>query len=314
MAKSDILIENFKTGGLDQYGLSYHHIKERHPHLIYCSITGFGLNGPMANEAGYDFLAQGLSGLMACTGAEDSDPMKAGVALSDVITGLYATIGILAALQSRDKTGKGQLVDLALLDCTLASLTNIAQYFLTSGKVAPRLGNAHSTIVPYQTFRARDGYLILAIGNDQQFQRFCSCIGQNAWAKDKYFATNSARVENRDTLCPLIAKIIVTHSQSHWLSLFLKHNIPASPVNRMDQVFDMPQIEARKMKISMDHNLSQTSIDLVGSPLNLSDTPVSYDHPPPYLGQHSADILRDILDLDDKQIKHLQDNKTIQTG
>lgn len=314
LAQSDVLIENFKAGGLEKYGLSYEQIKERHPHLIYCSITGFGQNGPMAHEAGYDFLAQGMSGLMTCTGAPGEDPMKVGVALSDIMTGLYAAIGILSALQSREKTGMGQMVDLALLDCTLASMTNIAQYFLTSGQTAPRLGNAHSTIVPYQVFEAQDGHIILAIGNDGQFQRFCTCIDQPNWAEDERFATNSARVQNREALVPLIADIIASQSQGYWLSLLPEHNVPCGPVNNMDQVFSMTQTKARDMKISMPHEHSAQDIDLVGSPLKLSGTPVSYNQAPPILGQHTHDILSDLLNMSNEEIEALEQKGAIQNG
>lgn len=314
MAQSDVLIENFKTGGLEKYGLGYEQIKNRHPHLIYCSITGFGQNGPMAQEAGYDFLAQGMSGLMACTGTPGEEPMKVGVALSDIITGLYAAIGILSALQSREKTGVGQMVDLALLDCTLASMTNIAQYFLTSGQIAPRLGNAHSTIVPYQAFKAQDGHIILAIGNDEQFRRFCTCINHPQLAEDERFTTNSARVKNRDVLVPLIADIIVSQSQDYWLSFLPEHNVPCGPVNNMDQVFSMEQIKARDMKISMAHEKSAQNIDLVGSPLKLSGTPVSYSYAPPVLGQHTRDILSDLLNMSDKEIEALAQKGAIQNG
>ena len=191
LEKSDVLIENFKTGNLARYGLSYNQIKDRHPHLIYCSITGFGQNGPLSTEPGYDFLAQAMSGLMAITGEPDGEPMKIGVALSDVMTGLYAAVGILSALHARTTTGKGQHVDLALLDCTLAGMVNIAQYYLTSGNLAPRLGNAHSTIVPYQCFAASDGYLIIAVGNDRQFKRLADFIGKPEWTNDERFSTNA---------------------------------------------------------------------------------------------------------------------------
>ncbi len=184
LEKSDIFIENFKPGGLTKYGLDYEQIKKRHPHIIYCAISGFGQTGPMASEPGYDFMAQGLAGLMACTGGADQPPTKAGVALSDIITGLNAAVGILAALHNRGETGKGQMVDVSLIDCTLASLTNIAQYYLTSGSPAPRIGNAHATIVPYNTFEARDGHVILAVGNDRQFKRFCDFVGKTEWAQD----------------------------------------------------------------------------------------------------------------------------------
>lgn len=314
LEKCDVLIENFKTGGLDKFGLGYEQIKERHPHIVYCSITGFGHTGPMAADAGYDFLAQGLSGLMANTGAPNKEPTKVGVALSDIMTGLYAAIGILAALQAREKNGQGQHVDLALLDCTLSSMTNIAQYYLTSGQTAPRVGNAHSTIVPYQAFEAQDGYIILAIGNNTQFQRFCACINKEEWAQDERFATNSARVTNRETLVPMIRDVIATQTQEYWLSLLPERNIPCGPVNTMDQVFDMEQIEAREMKIAMDHPMGDGQIDLVGSPLKLSETPVSYTQAPPYLGQHTHEILQDILQLSAEEIEGLIEKKTIQAG
>ncbi len=306
IAQSDILIENFKTGGLDKYGLGYARIKQQYPGLIYCSITGFGQDGPLASEPGYDFLAQAMGGLMAATGVPDGEPMKAGVALSDIMTGLYAAIGILAALHHREKTGEGQHVDLALLDCTLASMTNIAQYFLTSGTCAPRLGNAHSTIVPYQAFAAQDGHIIIAIGNDRQFTRFADAIGHEEWARDERFITNRMRVKNRDILIPLIATIIKTRSCAAWLDLFHQASLSVAPVNRMDQVFAMPQIQAREMKISLPHPLTDGAISLVGSPLKLSGTPVSYDKPPPVCGEHSAAILRELLGLGDDDIAALE--------
>ena len=204
LEQSDILIENFKVGGLKQYGLGYEQLKTKYPKLIYCSITGFGQTGPMAEEPGYDLMAQAMAGLMAVTGEPDGAPMKVGVALSDIITGLNATIGILAALHHREQTGEGQRIDVALTDCTLASLTNLAQYFLTSGKPAPRLGNAHSTIVPYQAIQVKDGYIVVAVGNNEQFARFCAMIEKPEWVTDDRFAKNKNRVLNRATLIPMI--------------------------------------------------------------------------------------------------------------
>lgn len=312
IAQSDILIQNFKVGGLDKYGLSYDQLKEKYPSLIYCAISGFGQEGPLASEPGYDFLAQGMAGLMASTGDADQPPMKVGVALSDIMTGLNAAIGILAALHHREKTGEGQMIDVALTDCTLASLSNLAQYYLTSGKVAPRLGNAHSTIVPYQTFETADGHIIIAVGNNDQFARFATCVGKAEWASDERFIRNSARVEHRDTLVPMIIDVIKTRTTQDWLDLFLKHDVPSGPVNKMDQVFDMDQIQARDMQIQMQHDFTSAPIDLVGSPLKLSGTPVSYDNPPPYLGQHTQEILEKLLDLSADEITHLKDNKIIE--
>ncbi len=314
IATSDIVIENFKVGGLEKYGLGYTQIKDQYPSLIYCAISGFGQNGPMAREPGYDFLAQGMAGLMACTGDPDGEPMKVGVALSDIMTGMNAAIGILAALHAREKTGKGQMVDVALTDCTLAGLTNIAQYYLTSGKLAPRLGNAHSTIVPYQAFEAKDGHIILSVGNDDQFARFAAFAGYPEWAHDARFQKNSGRVEHRDALVPLIRDTIAAQSMEHWITGLNEHNVPCGPVNTMDKVFEMEQIQARDMQIEMRHSLSGTPVSLVGSPLKLSETPVSYDLAPPTCGQHSIEILKEVLDFDDASIAELKTHNIIGTG
>lgn len=313
LAQSDVLIQNFKVGGLDKYGLGYEQIKTKHPHLVYCAISGFGQNGPLASEPGYDFMAQAMGGLMACTGAPDGEPMKVGVALSDIMTGLYAAIGILSALHAREKTGEGQLVDLALVDCTLASLTNIAQYYLTSGKTAPRLGNAHSTIVPYQVFETSDGHIVIAIGNDGQFKRLCDCIKNPEWAEDEQYKTNPARVQNREILVPMISEIIKTKSAEEWIAEFREADVPCGPVNTMDQVFDMEQTQARDMQIQMQHGLTEEKIDLVGSPLKLSATPVQYKEAPPYLGQHTREILENLLQLSADEITKLDETNIIQT-
>lgn len=305
LEKSDVMIENFKTGNLEKYGLGYEQIKTRHPHIIYCSITGFGQTGPLATEPGYDFLAQAMTGLMASTGTTDGEPMKAGVALSDVMTGLYAVIGILAALHHRTKTGKGQMIDLALTDCTLASMVNIAQYYLTSGKIAPRLGNAHSTIVPYQAFETKDGYVIVAVGNDGQFRRFAEYLGKD-WADDAHFATNQKRVENRKILVPLIIAAMKERATAEWVRAFQDVDVPVAPVNTMDQAFAMEQIKSREMQISMKHPLSPGPVSLVGSPLKLSETPVDYRRAPPPCGHDTADVLKELLGIDAAEIENLQ--------
>lgn len=293
LARCDVLIENFKTGGLEKYGLGYAQLKDKYPRLVYCAITGFGQNGPLAEEPGYDFLAQAMGGLMAITGAPDGEPMKVGVALSDIMTGLYAAIGILAALQNREVSGQGQMVDLALLDCTLAAMTNIAQYYLTSGTLAPRLGNAHSTIVPYQVFETSDGHVIIAVGNDRQFGRLADHLGEGVWAQDPRFATNSARVKNRAVLVPLIAAYIARHTTTHWVEALQKIDVPVGPVNDMAQAFNMEQVKARAMRIEMDHPLSAGPVALVGSPLKMSGTPVTYRHAPPSCGLHTDELLRE---------------------
>lgn len=311
LEKSDVLIENFKVGGLEKYGLSYEQVKDRYPRLIYASISGFGQSGPLAHEPGYDFLAQGMGGLMAATGRANDGPTKAGVAISDYVTGLYTAIGILSALQARTHTGRGQRVDCALLDSTIAMMTNVAQYYLTSGKVAPRVGNAHSTIVPYQEFETSDGHVIIAVGNDSQFRIFAAMLGHTDWAQDPRFATNAARVMHRDALISLIAPILKTRNTTSWVDACRDADIPAGPIYRMDQVFADPQVQTRKMVTSMAHPLSQEPIDLVSSPLNFSATPVDYRHAPPILGEHTISILQDELGLTPEECKKLQDSGII---
>lgn len=303
---SDILIENFKVGGLEKYGLGYAQLKDKYPKLIYCSITGFGQSGPLAEEPGYDLMAQAMGGLMGVTGEPDGPPMKVGVALSDIMTGLNAAIGVLAALHHCERTGEGQLVDVALVDCTLASLTNLAQYFLINGKIAPRLGNAHSTIVPYQAFQVKDGYIVVAVGNNEQFARFCRMIGKPEWAGDARFAKNKNRVVNRETLVPLIEEVLKSETSTSWIEKMRAADIPGGPVNRMDEVFAMPQVQHREMEISMEHVQSPAPIKLVGSPLKFSQTPVSYEFPPPVLGQDTQDVLEKVLNLSAERLDELE--------
>ena len=305
LAQSDVLIENFKTGGLKKYGLDFDEVHKLHPQIVYCSITGFGQNGPLASEPGYDFVAQAMGGLMASTGEPGGEPMKAGVALSDIMTGLYAAIGILAALHHRKETGKGQHVDLALLDVTLAGMTNLAQYYLTSGVPAQRYGNTHSTIVPYQAFATSNGHIVIAVGNDTQFRRLCGLL-KTGCADDSRFATNTARVKHRGMLIPELSRLIAARTCAEWVDLFRAADIPAGPVNTMDQVFATEQVRAREMKIVLPHPLSPAPVDLVGSPLKLSETPVSYRAAPPMAGQHTADILKELLGLDASAMKALK--------
>lgn len=312
LESSDILIENFKVGGLEKYGLGYAQLKDKYPKLIYCSITGFGQSGPLSQEPGYDLAAQAMGGLMAVTGEPDGAPMKVGVALSDIITGLNATIGILAALHHRERTGEGQLVDVALVDCTLASLTNLAQYYLTSGQPAPRLGNAHSTIVPYQAFQVKDGYIVVAVGNNEQFARFCAMIGKPDWASDTRFAKNQDRVLNREILVPMIEAALRAETSAHWIEKMLAADIPGGPVNRMDEVFATPQVRHREMEISMEHVQSPAPIKLVGSPLKLSQTPVSYALAPPVLGQDTQEVLERILNLSGERLAELEEAGVIE--
>lgn len=310
-AKSDVLIHNFKVGGLDKYGLGFDAMQARHPHLVYAAISGFGQNGPLSSEPGYDLMAQAMGGLMGHTGEEGSEPMKVGVALVDVMTGLYAAIGILAALHTRARTGKGQMVDLALLDIALASMSNLAQFYLTSGQAPRRFGNAHSTIVPYQAFKTSDGYLVVAVGNDSQFRKFAAYLGKAEWADDTRFAKNADRVRHRETLVPLIADLISQKATAVWVDGLRDIDVPAGPVNSINEVFAMEQVQARGMEIAMPHPLSSALIKLVGSPLKLSDTPVSYRLPPPSMGAQTDEVLGSLLNLTPAELADLKAKKII---
>ena len=297
-ARADVVLENFKVGGLKGYGLDYESLKAINPRLIYCSITGFGQTGPYAKRAGYDFLIQGMGGLMSLTGRADGDegagPQKVGVALVDIMTGLYATIGVLAALQHRERSGQGQHVDLALLDVQVATLANQAANYLASGEAPRRLGNAHPNIVPYQDFPTADGDMILAIGNDGQFARFCAIAGHPEWSSDERFATNPARVANRALLIPLLRQATVMRTTAEWIAALEAQAVPCGPINRIDQVFADPQVQARGMKIEVAHP-AFGSVPLVANPIRLSATPVQYRIAPPMLGEHSDAVRADWL-------------------
>ncbi|RLQ23344.1 CoA transferase [Seongchinamella sediminis] len=289
-ADCDVLIENFKVGGAARYGLDYASLAAINPRLVYCSITGFGQNGPLASRPGYDFLVQAMGGLMSVTGAPDGEPgagpQKVGVALTDIMTGLYAVIGIQAALAERERSGLGQQVDLALLDVTAATLANQATNFLVGGLNPTRLGNAHPNIVPYQSFVARDGHLIVAVGNDGQFRRYCEVIGAPELAADTRFVSNRERVKNRDALVPLLQAKMLERDKDEWIALLEAAGVPAGPINSVAEVFAEPQIQARKMQVTVPHPLNP-GLQLVGNPIKLSRTPVEYRSAPPLLGEHS---------------------------
>jgi crotonobetainyl-CoA:carnitine CoA-transferase CaiB-like acyl-CoA transferase len=297
-AEADVVLENFKVGGLKQYGLDHETLRARHPRLIYCSITGFGQTGPYAPRAGYDFLIQGMGGLMSVTGRGDAEegagPQKVGVALTDVMTGLHAAIGILAALQHRGRTGEGQHIDLALLDVQVAALANQAGNYLISGQVPGRMGNAHPNIVPYQDFPTADGDMVLAIGNDGQFARFCALAGHAEWAADGRFATNAARVANRAVLIPLLRQTTVMRTTRDWVAALESHAVPCGPINRLDAVFADPQVVARGLRVVLPHPQAGT-VPGVANPVRLSATPVVYRSAPPLLGQHTEAVLADWL-------------------
>ncbi|MBV8503351.1 MAG: CoA transferase [Paucibacter sp.] len=300
----DVLVENFKVGDLARYGLDYASLSALNPRLVFCSITGFGQTGPYKDRAGYDYAIQGLGGLMSVTGERDDlpggGPQKVGVAVADLFTGLYATIGILAALRHRDLTGQGQFVDMALLDTQLAMLANLGANFMVTGKAPSRVGNAHVNIVPYQVFEASDGHLILAVGNDGQFAKFAEIAGQPQWAVDERFATNAARVRHRELLVPQIAAVLKTRARDAWLAELEAAKVPGGPINNLAQAFADPQAQARGMRVPMPHP-HDPDLHLVASPLKLSATPVAYRHAPPLLGQHSRSVLAE-LGLSDAQI------------
>jgi len=293
-AKADVVLENFKVGGLKAYGLDYESLKALNPRLVYCSITGFGHTGPYASRAGYDFLIQGMGGLMSLTGRaegeEGAGPQKVGVAVVDIMTGLYATIAVLAALSHRERSGEGQHIDLALLDVQVATLANQAANYLASGQAPRRLGNAHPNIVPYQDFPTADGDMILAIGNDGQFARFCGIAGHAEWAADERFSTNPSRVANRSVLIPLLRQATVMRTTAEWIAALEAQAVPCGPINRLDEVFADPQVQARQMKISLPHPLFG-DVPLVANPIRLSASPVAYGIAPPALGEHTDEVL-----------------------
>lgn len=305
----DIVVENFKVGGLKKYGLDYASLQAINPQLIYCSITGFGQDGPYANRPGYDFMIQGMGGLMSLTGERDDQPgggpQKAGVAVADLMTGMYASVGILAALHERSRSGLGQHIDMALLDCQVAMLANQNMNYLASGSPPQRAGNAHQNLVPYQVFAVADGHMIVAVGNDSQFRSYCTAIGRSELALDPRFRTNPQRVRNREPLIALLSEIMQSKPVAYWLSLFESVNVPAGPINNLEQVYQNPQVQARKMKISLPHPTAGQA-KLVASPLRLSDSPVQYHSAPPLLGEHTEQVLTDILGLSPEQIKDLQ--------
>ncbi|MEI3606376.1 CoA transferase [Pseudogracilibacillus sp. SE30717A] len=288
---SDIIINNFKAGTMERFGLGYSVLSAINPKIIYCSITGFGETGPYKNMPGYDFIIQAMSGLMSITGTEESGPQKLGVAIVDVLTGLYASTGIQAALIERERSGKGQKLDLSLYDSAVSSLINIGSGYLINGKIPKRLGNEHANIVPYQTFITKDGEMVIAVGNDHQFQSLCKIIGQHELADDPRFQTNPSRVKNRLKLIPILQRAFLQQSTAYWKKRCDTSNIPCGPIQDLEQVYNDPQLQFRNMFIDMEHP-SAGAIKLIGSPLHFSRTPVSYRHYPPDLGEHNEEILK----------------------
>ena len=296
-ARCDVFVENFKVGDMARYGLDAATLRALNPRLVYCSITGFGQTGPYRERAGYDYAIQGIGGLMSVTGERDDlpggGPQKVGVAVADLFTGMYATVAILAALRHRDHSGEGQVIDMALLDAQVAMLANLGANYLATGVAPRRAGNAHLNIVPYQVFEVADGHLILAVGNDTQFAKFCEVAGLPALAQDRRFIRNADRVRHRDTLVPLLAQALKQRSKADWLGALEAAKVPCGAINDLAEVFADPQVLAREMTVPMPHPLTD-DLRLVASPIKLSATPVQYRHAPPLLGEHTGEVLREL--------------------
>jgi formyl-CoA transferase len=303
--QSDVLVENFRPGTLEKFGLDFKTLHALNPKLIYCSITGFGQTGSMKDKPGYDFMIQASGGLMSITGEPEGEPMKTGVAVVDLFAGQNAIIAILAALQARTLTGEGQHLDIALFDSQLGWLANVASNYLISSKLPKRHGNAHPNIVPYQSFQASDGWFAIAVGNDRQFERLCELLGKPELVLDEKFTANSARVQNREEIIPLLASIFKTSSVSEWLRKLNEAEIPCGPINNFEQVFSMPQVREREMLVQMQHP-TIGRLPLVGSPLKMSATPVEYRLPPPLMGEHTVSILQELLGYSNDQIGKLR--------
>jgi crotonobetainyl-CoA:carnitine CoA-transferase CaiB-like acyl-CoA transferase len=307
--EADVLIHNFKTGSMEKWSLDYEKLKDINPRLVFCSITGFGETGPYRNLPGYDYIVQGMSGMMSITGSDESGPLKMGVAMMDILTGLYSAIAIEAALLEREKSGIGQKIDMSLLDSGVSSLVNVASNYLISGKVPQRLGNDHPNIVPYSTFRALDGEIIIAVGNDRQFASLCELLGIPDLAANEAYQTNQARVKNRRQLTEILEDRLRLKPVAEWMKLLSESTIPCGPIHTMNQVFADPQIAAREMVVEVNHPAAG-AVKLVGSPLKLSRTKVEVKRHPPIAGEHTEEILQE-LGLSAEQINQLRNNHII---
>jgi crotonobetainyl-CoA:carnitine CoA-transferase CaiB-like acyl-CoA transferase len=311
IAQSDILAENFKVGALARYGLGYAQLHEKFPGLIYCSITGFGQTGPYAERPGYDSLIQAMGGVMSLTGEPDGQPQKVGIPLADLFAGLYGCIGILAALRHRDTTGRGQQIDIGMLDAHVAWLANQGMNYLATGENPPRLGNQHPNIVPYQVFPTRDGYVVLSIGNDPTFRRFCESFGLGALLADPRFATNAARVEHRQLVTDTLTPVLKANTTAEWVDRLEALKIGCGPINTLREVFADPQARARGVVVHMPHAATPNGVDVIANPVRLSETPADYRLPPPLLGQHTDEVLSDRLGFDAAQLATLRANDVI---
>ncbi|NML29647.1 CaiB/BaiF CoA transferase family protein [Paraburkholderia antibiotica] len=313
-AQSDVVLENYKVGQLKKYGLDYESLKQVKPDLIYCSVTGFGQTGPYAQRAGYDFIVQGIGGFMSITGERDGQPgggpQKAGVAIADLMTGMYSTIAVLTALTHRDRTGEGQYIDMALLDVQVAMLANMNSNYLASGQPPVRWGNAHPNIVPYQTFQTSDGWIIVAVGNDGQFRKFVEVGGRPELAEDDRFATNPARVRHRDSLVPILAEMVRLQGKQQWISALEAAGVPCGPINDLNEVFENEQVVARGLQVDLPHPSGGT-VKLVRNPINMTSTPPQAVSHPPLLGEHTERVLHDVLGYDDAKIAQLKGKSVI---
>lgn len=314
VASCDVLVENYKVGQLARYGLDYDTLKAINPGLVYCSITGFGQTGPYAQRPGYDFIVQGMGGFMSVTGERDGQPgagpQKAGVAIADLFTGAHATIGILAALAHRDRTGQGQQLDICLLDVQVAMMANMASNFLATAKPPQRWGNAHPNIVPYQTFKAADGWIIIACGNDGQFRKLVEVGGEPRLADDPRFATNPQRVRNREILLPLLEPMLLRRSRAEWIAALETAGVPCGPINDLAEVFDNEQVIARGMRVDLPHPTAG-QVSVPASALKMGETPVEYRRPPPLLGEHTVSVLQELTQLGAAEIEALQRRQVI---
>jgi formyl-CoA transferase len=306
----DILIENFKVDTLEKWGLSYADLQDLHPGLIYCTITGYGYTGPYRHLPGYDFIIQAQGGVMSITGPQDGEPYKVGVAIADITAGLFACNAILAALYEHQRSGRGQRIDISLLDSQVAWLANVGSNYLISGKKPKRFGNAHPNIVPYQTFKARDGYFALGIGNDSQWRQFCEQVGKKEWGQDPRFKTNADRVENRAILVSLLEELFFQFDITHWLSILKAIGVPCGKINNIDQLMDDPQVRSREMVVDVPHPTAGT-VRMVASPLKIPTSPLVVRLPPPLLGEHTEQILAEILGYDEAVIQDLRNAQVI---
>ena len=307
LGRCDVLVENFKAGGLAKYGLGYDDLKAEFPTLIYCSITGYGQTGPYAARPGYDMMAQGMGGIMSITGEADGPPVKVGVAINDVMSGMYTAVALLSALRHRDRTGKGQHIDISLLDAQVSWLYNQGLNYLTSGDAPGRLGTAHPNSAPYQAFPTSDGYIIIAANNDGQFNRFCEVADAMDLLDDPRFGTNPDRVRNRAALTEAVSAVTRTRAIDDWIEALSAAGVGCAPINTIDRVFADPQVQHREMQIAMDHRLAGGKpVQLIGNPIKMSETPVTYRRPPPTMGEHTQDVLAELLGMDDEERGALQ--------